>query len=166
MTRSVARSSIAVCVLTVLSAGALCAQMDFQASDLRELSRYALTVERVRALTDGIRALCNLAQKDPGAIKSMATEKAETLSESVTRLEGNAIVAKALKDAGLTVKDYVIGTVALAQAYNAADLKKSGLAYSDQFPVPPENVAFVESHPSEISAVMREVERFSQLAGQ
>ncbi len=140
------------------------AQLNFGDADIRELSQYKLTSERVSTLTSALKALNKLAQSNPAAIRNVVAKEGSTISDSVKLIEADTAVSTAIKSAAITAHDYVLSSIALAQAYNAAELKKMGASYSGQLQVPDENVAFVESHPVAIEAVMSEIEKFAQVA--
>ena len=159
------RASIAGIIVYMLTGTPAWAQLNFGDADLRELSQYKLTMERVSSLTAALKALNRLAQTDPIALKNFLATEEKTIGASVKRIESDMVVAGALKSAGVTAREYVVGSIALAQAYNVVELKKMGASYSGQLKIPDENVAFVELHPDEIAAVMAEIDKFAQSAG-
>ena len=77
---------------------------------------------------------------------SPAPTGGNAIDRAVARLQGSPRTRRAIESAGLSVRDFVLETIALAQATEAAQTGKS----TSSAPVPPGNFQFVERYRSRI----------------
>lgn len=82
----------------------------------------------------------------------------ESIERSVARIEGNAAARKAIEDAGMSPRHYVVATVALFQATRGVD-PITGEAFRG---VPVRNVEFARQNQAELDA--DETREFQQIA--
>lgn len=98
------------------------------------------------------RAQANLDRLPSGAIqRSAGGDSGDPIERAVSRLQNSRQARKAVESAGLSVRDFVLATVALAQAVEAAD----GGPRSALAGVPPQNVSFVLAHRSRLATRTR-----------
>ena len=122
-------------------------------ADLRELSRYQLTMADVRKFEA---ANANLAkhpkpeQDDDDAEDENANE---SLDEMAARIESNPIARTAVEAAGLSARQYVVITMALFQASLAQYAVDQGAdpgKIARETGVNPANIRFVKEHKAEL----------------
>ena len=88
----------------------------------------------------------NLDALPRSALRSASAGGGSAIDRAVARLESSPRARRAIESAGLSVRDFVLETVALAQATEAAETGKSTSAA----PVPAENFQFVQRYRSRI----------------
>ena len=94
------------------------------------------------------RAQANLDRLSRNDIQRSSDGGAEDpVERAINRLRNNRRARRAIESAGISVRDFVLATIALAQAVQAADPgRRAPLAG-----VPPENVTFVITHRSRLA---------------
>ena len=142
-------------------------------ADAREIRAYRLTADgfrrftRVTEIMDGVPTA-----RAPGAVRSdsaffvvLAMGFAHRtpwsdgdLAQHVQAIEsGFGDLATAIRDAGLTPREYVLTQMTLLLAHPTIARKKRGLADPPPTDIARENLAFVEAHWSEVDAYMAAV---------
>jgi hypothetical protein len=96
----------------------------------------------------------NLDALPRSALPSGGSSAGNPIDRAVERLESSPRARTAIERTGLTVRDFVLETIALAQATEAVSAANS----SSMARVPPENLQFVQSHRSRVLAARRERE--------
>jgi len=84
----------------------------------------------------------NLDRLPAGALGSSSPVTGSVIDRAIARLNGSARAKKAIESAGLSVRDFVLETIALAQAVEAAGTGRSSVRSG----VPAANFAFVERY--------------------
>jgi hypothetical protein len=84
----------------------------------------------------------NLDELPRSAIKSTSTAGGGAVDRAVARLQSSPRARRAIERAGLSVREFVLATIALAQATEAAQTGRS----MSPVPVPPENFQFVQRY--------------------
>lgn len=97
-------------------------------------------------------AQSNLDDLPRSAIPSDAPSGRSAIDRAVARLESSARARQAIESTGLSVRDFVLETIALAQAAEAAETGKSTSAG----PIPPDNFQFVQRYRGRILLAGRE----------
>lgn len=161
MTRSRAAALI---VLALATAG--CKRTSYDASDPLAASlifdngspdaREALATSVDFLLTDDNfarweEAQSNLDDLPRSAIRSGVTSGRSAIDRAAARLESSPGARRAIEGAGLSVRDFVLETIALAQAAEAAETGKSTSAS-----IPPDNFQFVQRYRSRVLRAGRE----------
>lgn len=88
----------------------------------------------------------NLDQLPRSAMKSATFTGGSAVDRAVTRLESSPRARRAIEKAGLSVREFVLATIALAQATEAAQTGRS----TSPVPVPPENFQFVQRYTARV----------------
>jgi hypothetical protein len=88
----------------------------------------------------------NLDQLPRSAIKSAASTGGSAVDRAVGRLESSPRARRAIEKAGLSVREFVLATIALAQATEATQTGRS----TSPVPVPPENFQFVQRYTARV----------------
>jgi hypothetical protein len=88
----------------------------------------------------------NLDALPRSAIRPASTAGANAVDRAVARLESSPRARRAIERAGLSVREFVLATIALAQATEAAQTGKS----TSPVPVPPENFQFVQRYAARV----------------
>ncbi len=84
----------------------------------------------------------NLDRLPPAALAPNAPVTGNVIDRAIARLDGSARARKAIESAGLSVRDFVLETIALAQAVEAAGTGRSSIRSG----IPAANFAFVERY--------------------
>lgn len=91
-------------------------------------------------------AQSNLDELPRSAINNTAQVRGNAVERAIARLESSPRARRAIEKAGISVRDYVLETIALAQATEAAQTGRSLSAA----PIPPENSRFVERYAARV----------------
>lgn len=101
-------------------------------------------------ITDDNFARWEAAQNNLDALPRSAIRPSSTagnaVDRAVARLESSPRARRAIERAGLSVREFVLATIALAQATEAAQTGKS----TSPVPVPPENFQFVQRYAARV----------------
>jgi len=84
----------------------------------------------------------NLDELPRSALRSPSSGSGTAIDRAIARLESSPRARRAIESAGLSVKDFVLETIALAQATEAAETGKS----TSSAPIPPGNFQFVQRY--------------------
>ncbi len=141
--------------------------------DAREVRAYRLSVDgfrrftRVAEIMDGVPT-----SRAPGAVRAdsaifvvlamgfahRAPWSDGDVAQHVRAIEsGHGDLARAIRDAGLTPREFVLTQMTLLLAHPVVARQKHGLADPPPTDIARENLAFVESHWSEVDAYMTAV---------
>lgn len=127
-------------------------------ADSKEYRNYRLTMENINKFVAASKALVKLSHDNPGLEKDMESQSdASTIDEAVKTTEKYPAVTNAIKDAGLTTRDFVVMTGTLMSAQMAVGMKKQGQIKQYPPSVSPENAAFVEQNWDKLNAMMKSV---------
>ncbi|HET6760715.1 MAG TPA: hypothetical protein VFH13_01385 [Gemmatimonadaceae bacterium] len=88
----------------------------------------------------------NLDALPRSAIRATSTGGGNAVDRAVDRLQSSPRARRAIEKAGLSVREFVLATIALAQATEAAQTGKS----TSPVPVPPENFQFVQRYTARV----------------
>ncbi len=91
-------------------------------------------------------AQSNLEKLPRSAIKPTPATGSDAVDRAVARLESSPLARRAIESAGLTVRDFVLETIALAQATEVAQTGRS----LTRAPIPPENFQFVQRYSARV----------------
>ncbi|MDP9205906.1 MAG: hypothetical protein M3P12_10695 [Gemmatimonadota bacterium] len=90
------------------------------------------------------KAQSNLEKLPRSAMPAMSAAGGSAVERGVARLESSPYTRTAIESAGLSVREFVLETIALAQATEAAHTGRS----TSRAPIPPENFRFVQRYSS------------------
>jgi hypothetical protein len=88
----------------------------------------------------------NLDALPRSAVRPTSMAGGNAIDRAVARLESSPRARRAIEKAGLSVREFVLATIALAQATEAAQTGKS----TSPVPVPPENFQFVQRYAARV----------------
>jgi hypothetical protein len=125
---------------------ALASRVDFRIDD-DNFARWALAQD-------------NLDELPRSAIKPSSTGSGNAVDRAVARLESSPRAKRAIERAGLSVREFVLATIALAQATEAAQTGRS----MSPVPVPPQNFQFVQRYTARVLR-SRNQERIARAEG-
>jgi hypothetical protein len=94
----------------------------------------------------------NLEDLPRTAIQSGVASGGNAIERAVTRLESSPRARRAIERTGLSVRDFVLETIALAQASEAVETGKS----TGATPIPADNFQFVQRYRGRILLIRRE----------
>lgn len=97
-------------------------------------------------------AQSNLEDLPRSAIQSGASSGRSAIDRAVSRLESSPRARRAIERAGLSVRDFVLETIALAQASETVETGKS----TTSAPIPPDNFQFVQRYRGRVLLARRE----------
>jgi hypothetical protein len=125
-------------------------------ADLRELSRYVLTLTDVRKYAAANEAMARHAkteQDEEGTEDEDGDDNAESLDGMVKRIEAIPEARKSIEAAGLNVRQYAVITMALFQAAFAQYAVEQGAdpaKVAREAGVNPANIRFIKDHKAEL----------------
>jgi hypothetical protein len=137
------------------------------AEEVAELREHRLSVDDVRRYERAAERLQRMAAEEPRApdLQDLETRlaRAETLEEVQQILDQHPGVQQALREAGISSRDYVLTGTALLGAYSYILMREQGIpdAYRPDY-VTDEHIRFVERNREEVDVI---VERLQALYG-
>ena len=132
------------------------------AKSVSDASEYKLTEQNFRQFIAASDSLAALRARDP-AVRDLfdkqvndagTTTATETMNAGRKRLEENPAVSRAITSTGMSVKDYFVAAIAVAQAERFMGNPKS----APPTPALPSNAEFLKAHAEELQA-LRTLER-------
>jgi N-acetylglucosamine-6-phosphate deacetylase len=151
---------LALCVL--LSAGiaaALHAQDDKASAETekKEVKNFVLTTEKLDKYDAAVKAVHKVQKDNPTIKKQMddddSRNPSNTIAGSVATIEKYPAIAKAIKDAGLSPRDFVVMTYTVINSAAAVQMKKAGTIKEYPDSVLPDNAAFVDKNYERIKKI-------------
>jgi len=149
----IARNLLLACLFLAALCGPPCSAAPSGDADLRELSRYELTMTDVRKFAAANAALAKHPEAERDEDQDDGDTDDESLDELAARIGRVPEARKAIEAAGLTVRQYAVITMALFQAAFAqyavdqgADINK----VARDAGVNPANIRFVKEHKAEL----------------
>jgi hypothetical protein len=129
-------------------------------SDMRELSRYQLTMADLQKLGVAHQNLKRIAQQHPNLVEDEEEEQSgeKSLDEIEAEIERVPQLRKAIEDAGLSVRKYAVINLVLMQASAANMLVQHGAkpdSIAREIGTHPENIRFVREHEAEVARLQR-----------
>lgn len=148
-------AAIGACILLTAGANAQNRKSSDDA-DQKEIYNYVLTMDKVQRMANATKELEALAKQHP---ELKDTGSANTLSETVAKLQKYPEAVAVIKKNGFTPREYTVGFMTLVQASMAVGFKKSG-TYKEYPPkmlqlVSKQNLDFVEQHWDEIQKLTK-----------
>jgi HAMP domain-containing protein len=132
------------------------------AKSVEHATEYKLTEQNFRQFVAASDSLVALRRRDP-AVRALfdkevsdagVNTQVETMNAGRKRLEGNAVIARAIESTGMSAKDYFVASIAVAQAERFMGNPKS----APPTPTLPDNAGFLKKHQGELNA-LRTLER-------
>lgn len=127
--------------------------------DEKAIHDFKLTTSNTDKLADAGKRVRLLAEKDKSLEKDNPMQNGKTFDDSVKRIEAHPQVVGAMKSAGVSPREFVVGTFTLMTAAMWSGMKKN----YPQAPVPPyvnaDNLKFVEDHPEVLQKFQAAFER-------
>jgi hypothetical protein len=132
------------------------------AKSVEHATEYKLTEQNFRQFVAASDSLVALRRRDP-AVRALfdkevsdagVNTQVETMNAGRKRLEGNAVIARAIESTGMSAKDYFVASIAVAQAERFMGNPKS----APPTPTLPDNAEFLKKHQGELNA-LRTLER-------
>jgi hypothetical protein len=124
--------------------------------DMKELAAYTLTMDAVNKVDAANKAMIAAIRKDPRLAPKDddSTGDAKTLTDMERKINGMPVMAAALKQAGMSARDYAKFMMAMMQASFAEMAKqmsaKAGKPFQTPEGVNPANITFVEQHQADL----------------
>jgi hypothetical protein len=156
-----AKSALRLALCVFLSGGiaAAWAQDDKSSAEAekKEVKNFVLTTDKLDKYDAAVKAVHKVQKDDPTLKKQMddddSRNPSNTIAGSVTIIEKYPSIAKAIKDAGLSPRDFVVMTYTLINSAAAVQMKKAGTIKEYPDSVLPENAAFVDKNYERIKRV-------------
>ncbi len=130
-------------------------------ADVRELSRYTLTLADVRKYAAANEALAKLpkpAESEEETDSDEESDNAESLDDMVKRMDAVPGARKSIEGAGLTTRQYAVITMAIFQAAFAQFAIEQGAdpaKVAKDAGVNPANIRFVKEHKAELEKLKK-----------
>jgi hypothetical protein len=151
---------LALCVLLNVGVAAAAQTQDDKASaeaEKREVKNLALTTDKLDKYDAAVKAVHRVQKDNPTLKKQMddddSRNPSNTIAGSVATIEKYPPIAKAIKDAALSPRDFVVMTYTLINSAAAVQMKKAGTIKEYPDSVLPENVAFVDKNYERIKKI-------------
>ena len=158
-----------VTALTFLtSAGVTLSAQEMTAAEEKEVAAYRLTTENWTKLQRAMRAVIDAAKRDPKVRellnKDDDSEDMDDMSISQMAKKTSEIkpFADALRQAGMTPREYAIWTMAYLEAAMVVSLKQSGMTKEIPKDANLANAKFVEDHMADLQAIQKEFEQIKK----
>ena len=137
-------------------------------ADLKEIQAYTLTAPVLKQVMTATRTMIG-AVKEEGDVARLQGAVSNVIGKSLTdielAIEKEPLVAGALKKSGISARDYAKFVVVFLQTSMMHNMHKSGAVKE----LPPTanmaNLKFVESHQTELNALMAEFQALNKLKG-
>ena len=127
-------------------------------AEVRELSRYQLTMAKIRQLAAAQENMERFAQQHPELARGADTASSDlsdlSLDDIEAQVERFPAGRKAVEDAGLSAREYALITVALFQASLGQILVQQGAnpdSVAREGGIHPSNLRFVKEHEAELA---------------
>jgi len=114
--------------------------------------------ERTEAEEEQLEKLNARQEELERAFGGMIGSNPKSLSDMAARIEKVPAMAKALRAAGMTPREYSTFMLAMMQAAMVAGFQKSGMVKEIPKDVNPENVKFILDHEKELQALQKEMQ--------
>jgi hypothetical protein len=126
-----------------------------EALDLKEVRGFRLTMDNLNKYDVAARAIAKVMKENPAIKEQMENESAEhpSIDSSVKTLEKYPPIAEAIKNAGLSKRDYIVMTGTLMVTVLAVDMKRQGQIKAYPASISPENAKFVEQNFDKVAAI-------------
>ncbi len=122
-----------------------------------ELQTYRLTMPRVEQFAQAVRNLQELTRTDPAVrarMEELGGEEDQTPGELANAIERDPQLRAAIERTGLSVREYMLVSLAFTQAAMAHRFQQEGLMQELPPGVPPENVAFIRENEERLRPLM------------
>lgn len=134
----------------------------------RAVRQYRLTMPLMQQYVRAVRNLHQLERTDPELrrrLEAMGDHEERSMAEVTSLIEGEPQFRRAIEDAGLTVRDYMLISLAFMQSMMAHEFQRQG--YIQELPpeVSPENVAFIRDNEQELQPLIEELNRLGEGEG-
>ena len=123
---------------------------------VRDAVDYALDAQRFERFQAATRNLARLPDDRSAFVRRTGgyqVDDPNDIEQAVRRIEGDSDARRLITGAGLTVRDFVLTTLALGQALAAADAAAGPIRFRN---VPAANAEFLRAHRAEVERLHRE----------
>ena len=153
-------ASLALCFFLIAGVAAAAQTPDEKASaeaEKKEVKNFVLTTDKLDKYDAAVKAVHKIQKDNPTVKKQMddddSRNPSNTIAASVATIEKYPPIAKAIKDAGLSPRDFVVMTYTLINSAAALQMKKAGTIEEYPDSVLPENAAFVDKNYERIKKI-------------
>jgi hypothetical protein len=154
-------TALALAALLLFGIGVAASQDDKTSAQVEaeknEVKNFVLTSDKLDKYAEAVKAIRKVQKDDPALKKQMDDDNSKnpsnTISGSVATIEKYPPVVSALKNAGLSPRDFVVMTYTLINSAAAVHMKKAGAIKDYPDSVLPDNAAFVEKNYDRISKI-------------
>jgi hypothetical protein len=151
---------LALCVLLSVGIAAAAQTQDNKASaeaEKKEVKNFVLTTDKLDKYDAAVKAVHKVQKDNPALKKQMddddSRNPSNTIAGSVATIEKYPPIAKAIRDLGLSPRDFVVMTYTLINSAAAVQMKKAGTIQEYPDSVLPENAAFVDKNYERIKKI-------------
>ncbi len=120
---------------------------DLAPADEKAIHDYRLSTSNTDKLVVAGKRVQELYDQDKALDKNNPMTEGRTFDDSVKRIEAHPQAVSAMKNAGVTPREFVVGTFALMTAAMWSQMKKSYPQAVVPAYVNPENMKFIDAHP-------------------
>lgn len=132
-------------------------------SDLEQVQDFKLSMPRMQKWAQAGRNMVALSKARPDLEGSYKVEQNASLDQQVAALEGHPEAKKAVRDAGLSPREYTMITytymlAATAQSVQQMPAGRTRDSVMQSLKVHPDNVAFVQNNTTELEKLMKDLQ--------
>jgi hypothetical protein len=141
-----------------LFAQTIAAEIDQEKAELRQ---YRLTMPKIRQLVAATLAFAKDVESDPALAKKLKDStdpEPRTLVEFVARIDKEPRLSAAIKNAGLSSREYATLTLCYYPAMFAYAAKKQGAIKELPKDILPDNLALIEANEAELNRLNQELQ--------
>jgi len=157
-----ARKAMGFGLVTFLLLGICAAAQEQQTpaqvqAEKADVKNFVLTTDKLDKYEAAIKATLKVEKENPALKKQMDDENSQnptnSIAGSVATIEKHPPIANAIKNAGMSPRDFVVMTYALINSAAAVQMQKAGPIKDNPDSVLPENTAFVEKNYDRIKKI-------------
>ena len=120
---------------------------DLAPEDQKAIHDFKLDTSVTDRLVSAGKNVRELAEKDPSMEKANPMQGAKTMDESIQRIEQHPQAVAAMKKAGVTPREFVVGTFTVMTATMWSQMRKNYPQAQPPAYVNPDNMKFIDDHP-------------------
>ena len=157
------RNSISILLLITAFAFPHLLFAEFTKEDEREINNYKLTTQKLGQFQKAIKNLIGAIEKNPELLRNLKVQEHPEagLSELVQLLDSMPDASQAVKESGMSSREYLTFYLALTYAGAGAMMEKAGAKLPAEYSK--ENVDFVRSHEQELQKLDQDLKTLGEL---
>lgn len=127
----------------------------------REVQNYRLSMQRIEQFAQAVRNVRELTRTDADLrqrMEELGGQEDRSPMEVASAMQQEPRLRSAIESAGLSVREYILVTLAFSQAAMAHEFQRQGFMQELPPGIPPENVAFIREHEEQLRPLIEGLE--------